>query len=252
MRLPGEMNSLIKAGMASVQLKRTLGIVQQSVVHAKQLHMLGERKSLICKSALPGRRFLHEDNKMELYPIAGYPISFSIFFKMTMFWQFRRFMYLWKLPIGSDVTIDEFADATKNAQCFVSQALANEDFDSLHELVTEDVLEKLQSKIEKLSPELKRLIAIKEENVHRYGIVGRAKPKNSTERDDILIEAATIYFPEFFSLETDSEKILAEPKSYFISHYTFRRREETDPWIISRINHSSVVCNIEMLRSSMI
>ncbi|XP_018405557.1 PREDICTED: uncharacterized protein C2orf47 homolog, mitochondrial-like [Cyphomyrmex costatus] len=167
-------------------------------------------------------------------------------FKPNFFIPFRLlFLSFRTIPqIDKEFSISETVQGIKYAIIVISKALANENYDSLEDLVAEDMIEVLRTKIETLSSEQKCLIAVNEEDIAFQILCDISAETN----EDHSIQVKTIfhYVPGMIKkkkLESFTFTDISNVRDMLICNYTFTRKYINNiggPWIATFVNHYSI------------
>ncbi|XP_015177155.1 PREDICTED: uncharacterized protein LOC107066745 [Polistes dominula] len=204
------------------------------------------------------RNYYNENNKekgdqVSLPQLIPGPINttFSVpkVFKVPFMQLFVRFITKdpeFELPI--------LLTNTKKAASIVSIALANQDYDSLYNLVDNNLLNLLKTRIDTLSDEQRKLIAMNEENITlfmAYDLKFR-RIYNTEEKKRVELTLVGHYIPGFNVHEFFDQKVkdrlerllILKKQKTFVCNYVFSRDYCDDlesHWIIKHINHSEVL-----------
>ncbi|XP_043487858.1 uncharacterized protein LOC122514851 [Polistes fuscatus] len=168
---------------------------------------------------------------------------------------------LFKIPImellipiitkDPEFNLRDLLRSTRSAASIVSIALSNKDYDSLYNLVDSNLLNILKTRIDTLTEEQRKLIAMKEENITAFMAydLNITRIYNNEEKQRVEFILIGHYVPgfnmnEFFEAQVkdriEKYTILRQKKS-FVCNYVFSRdycaNQESD-WIIKHINHS--------------
>ncbi|XP_034946465.1 m-AAA protease-interacting protein 1, mitochondrial [Chelonus insularis] len=187
-----------------------------------------------------------DSSEVQLPPLTDdKPLIFQNFFSL-----FSNPYYLSILSTFYDreFSAEEFFEGSKQALEVVSKAIAVEDFNSLEELVADNVISKIRQSITKLSEAQKQLIPVLKEDI-LYFIPAkiRINKQNIQEKNVVSAEITMIYYS--YRREQDGIKRVevTNPKSaeqIIISNCRFRR-EYTDnipsSWIITMYNQFTII-----------
>ncbi|KAI4481874.1 hypothetical protein M0804_009395 [Polistes exclamans] len=195
----------------------------------------------------------NNDSQVKLPQLIPGPINitFNIFklFKIPFMELFIRIVT--KDP---EFKLRNLLQSTRSAASIVSIALSNKDYDSLYNLVDSNLLNILKARIDMLTEEQRKLIAIKEENFTAFMAydLNIKQIYNTEEKQRVEFILIGHYIPgfnmnEFFDSQVEDRiqkyTILKQKKS-FVCNYVFSRdycvNQESD-WIIKHINHSEIV-----------
>ncbi|KAL6438086.1 hypothetical protein ACFW04_004375 [Cataglyphis niger] len=142
--------------------------------------------------------------------------------------------------IDEEFNVDEFLKGAKHATVVISKALTNKDYESLQELVTEDLIEILKAKIETLSPHQRQLIAVDEDDMLFYML----SDIEATVGEEHSIKI-TIICHYIQGLAEKKNKMMTGMidftiAKHLICNYTFTRKYVNNiggPWIATFVNH---------------
>ncbi|KAG5317006.1 MAIP1 protein, partial [Acromyrmex heyeri] len=148
-------------------------------------------------------------------------------FKISFLMPFRLLFFSFKIPqIDKEFSISETDQGIIYAITVISNALANENYDSLEGLVAEEMIEILRTKIETLSSEQRSLIAVNKESIAFQFLSDISTKTDMAERKSAFT----------FADMSNFTKIL-------VCNYTFTRKYVNNiggSWIATFVNHYSI------------
>ncbi|KAL2712195.1 uncharacterized protein V1478_018430 [Vespula squamosa] len=166
--------------------------------------------------------------------------TYSIFNTIKM-----RFLqsFIVALINDTDFKLRDIMDSAKKAASVVSIALSNKDYNSLYNLIDSTVLEILKRKVDTLTEEQRKLIAMTEESIFLCFPYNLSCVINSEDSITVILELVIHYAPGI-----DLKDILSKSKfiqftrieNKCVSNYTFTRdyvRGRNTYWIITHLNH---------------
>ncbi|XP_034171573.1 m-AAA protease-interacting protein 1, mitochondrial isoform X1 [Osmia lignaria lignaria] len=188
----------------------------------KLIHTNLERKEK--ESRLPS--LMWHRGSVKPAPIASF--LYSIFIRSTVDQDFRIFPFI--------------AGATQ-AMSVISNALAAQNYEALNEFVDKRAIKVLKHRVDQLTPEQRRLIAIQPEN----SLIGIAKIQiiKTTDKNEVILQVTAVamysnsqpidFLIPFYEIRNKLE-------SMFKCAYVFQRRYRKgigESWIAKLINHES-------------
>ncbi|KAG5317424.1 MAIP1 protein, partial [Pseudoatta argentina] len=164
-------------------------------------------------------------------------------FKTSFLMPFRLLFFSFKIPqIDKEFSISETDRGIIYAITVISNALANENYDSLEGLVAEEMIEILRTKIETLSSEQRSLIAVNKESI-AFQFLSDISTK--TDKDhSVQIKIILHYIPGM--AERKSAFTFADMSKFtkiLVCNYTFTRKYVNNiggSWIATFVNHYSI------------
>ncbi|XP_047367148.1 uncharacterized protein LOC124955966 isoform X2 [Vespa velutina] len=246
--------------MLSVVIKRTitrLDLRNLYVSVAYNNYILGmkgyQSKELILPSITSKRNIIYrnfsqnEKNKRkivlpQLIPGPTYITqSFFNFIKIQWYEIFIPFIIK-----DTDFNIKDIMESAKKAASMVSIALSNKDYDSLENLVDDYVLDILKLKVNTLTEEERKLIAMTEENIllclpYNINFLIESEEKKTVELEFIIHYSPDINIKE----EIKNQKFIHFIKNGHkcVSNYIFKRdyiQDRNTYWIIKHLNHFEI------------
>ncbi|KAI4497311.1 hypothetical protein M0802_007558 [Mischocyttarus mexicanus] len=184
-------------------------------------------------------------------------VSFNIFTLLKM--PFMELL-IHLITGDSEFEVKKITQTSKSAASLVSVALSNQDYDSLNGLVDSDLLDILKVRIDALTEEQRKLIAMEESSI-MFSIpynLNISKISNTEKIHRVEFSFVSHYIPGFNAEEliradgnNKIEKITTlSQKKKFVSNYIFTRDYSADResyWIITHINHSELDEKIALL-----
>ncbi|KAG5313435.1 MAIP1 protein, partial [Acromyrmex insinuator] len=167
-------------------------------------------------------------------------------FKTSFLMPFRLLFFSFKIAqIDKEFSISETDRGIIYAITVISNALANENYDSLEGLVAEDMIEILRTKIETLSSEQRSLIAINKESIV-FQFLSDISTK--TDKDhSVQIKMILHYIPGMAERKNRKSAFTFADMSKFtnilVCNYTFTRNYVNNiggSWIATFVNHYSI------------
>ncbi|XP_035730415.1 uncharacterized protein LOC118445293 [Vespa mandarinia] len=146
----------------------------------------------------------------------------------------------------SDFKIKDIMESVKKAASMVSIALSNKDYDSLENLVDDYVLDILKLKVNTLTEEERKLIAMTEENILLCLPYNIKCSIESEEKKTVELEFIIHYLPGInIKEEIKSQRFINFIKTDHkcVSNYTFKRdymQDRDTYWTIKHLNHSEM------------
>nr|XP_050863525.1 uncharacterized protein LOC127069900 [Vespula vulgaris] len=170
-------------------------------------------------------------------------MTYSIFNTLKM-----RFLQLLipSLTKDSEFKLRDIMDSARKAASMVSIALANKDYNSLYNLVDISVLQILKSKVDTLTEEQRKLIAMTEESIFLCFPYNLNFIMDSEDNATVVLELVIHYAPgvdlnDIFSKSKFIQFTRIEHKC--VSNYTFTRdytQGKDTYWIITHLNHCQI------------
>ncbi|XP_031640731.1 uncharacterized protein LOC116352349 [Contarinia nasturtii] len=154
-----------------------------------------------------------------------------------------------KNSLDSEFSLDDFKAGSMKAIEIISDKLASADFDGLHGLVTDEVIDRLRHVIVTMTDEQRSRLRVKMNDIPQFLVSSiEIKEKNDSTCVDISLICKAVLTAD---LDID-----ASSKDFTISHfhirymlnYTFTKEfspNSNDDWIVSFINHANMLDELQ-------